>query len=214
MYLIECKAIGVDLKDNHLRQAIEYSTTKGIDWAILTNGTVWKVYKISFSKPVQAELLFEIDFLNCSHKDENTIEKLFLLSKEAIKKSFMEAFHEKSKAASKSRIAAAILTEPVLRAIWHALKSCPPDVKIDVKIEIEDIKDRVQNEVVKRDILEGDEFKEASKKLHRCLNAGKNNKAKSSGEKATAGEQLEGETKEETSAETASDVESPQGQEI
>jgi hypothetical protein len=37
-FLIEVKAIGIGLKDNHLTQALTYGATAGIDWIILSNG--------------------------------------------------------------------------------------------------------------------------------------------------------------------------------
>ena len=42
-FLIECKAIGIDLKEAHIRQATAYGANKGIEWVILTNGIVWRL---------------------------------------------------------------------------------------------------------------------------------------------------------------------------
>jgi hypothetical protein len=39
-FLIEAKAINVDLKDNHIKQAIDYGANHGIEWVALTNGVV------------------------------------------------------------------------------------------------------------------------------------------------------------------------------
>jgi hypothetical protein len=36
--LIEVKAIGIDLKDVHTRQAVDYAANQGVDWAVVTNG--------------------------------------------------------------------------------------------------------------------------------------------------------------------------------
>src|SRR3989304_3377989 len=36
--LIEVKAIGLDLKDAHVKQAIDYAANQGVDWVLLTNG--------------------------------------------------------------------------------------------------------------------------------------------------------------------------------
>ena len=44
-FLIEIKAIGLDLKENHLRQAIDYGANEGIPWVILTNGIVGSYIK-------------------------------------------------------------------------------------------------------------------------------------------------------------------------
>src|SRR5262245_35023027 len=53
--LIEVKAIGLDLKDNHVRQAVDYAANQGVDWVALTNGIRWNVYKIAFGKPIEHE---------------------------------------------------------------------------------------------------------------------------------------------------------------
>ena len=46
-YLIEVKAIGIDLKDSHLRQAVNYAAQEGIRWVVLTNGILWQVHRVS-----------------------------------------------------------------------------------------------------------------------------------------------------------------------
>src|SRR5262245_17403829 len=43
-FLLEVKAIGVPLKDNHVKQAVDYGANKGSEWIVLTNGAVWRVY--------------------------------------------------------------------------------------------------------------------------------------------------------------------------
>jgi len=50
--LIEVKAIGLELKDNHVRQVVDYAANQGVDWVALTNGIKWHVYKIGFGKPI------------------------------------------------------------------------------------------------------------------------------------------------------------------
>src|SRR5947209_2862094 len=58
-FLVEVKAIGSELKDNHVKQAIDYGANQGIEWAILTNGTTWRIYKILFKQPIEKTLVFE-----------------------------------------------------------------------------------------------------------------------------------------------------------
>src|SRR4051812_34306163 len=45
--LIEVKAIGLELKDAHIKQAVDYAANQGCDWVVLTNGIVWRVYKVT-----------------------------------------------------------------------------------------------------------------------------------------------------------------------
>ena len=46
-YLIEVKAIGSDLKENHVKQAVDYAANEGVDWVLLTNGINWRVSRVS-----------------------------------------------------------------------------------------------------------------------------------------------------------------------
>ena len=41
---------------------MDYAANQGCDWVVLTNGTVWKVYKIAFSKPIE-QLVVQFDLL-------------------------------------------------------------------------------------------------------------------------------------------------------
>ena len=60
-FLIEVKAIGLDLKEQFVKQAVDYAANQGVEWVVLTNGTVWKIYKISFTKPIAQELVVDFD---------------------------------------------------------------------------------------------------------------------------------------------------------
>ena len=39
-FLIEVKAIGIELKEAHMRQALNYGANHGVEWVILTNGII------------------------------------------------------------------------------------------------------------------------------------------------------------------------------
>ena len=60
--LIEVKAIGIDLKEQHVKQAVDYAANQGVDWVLLTNGNRWCVYHVLFTRPIQTELVVDIDF--------------------------------------------------------------------------------------------------------------------------------------------------------
>lgn len=44
--LVEVKAIGLELKDQHVKQAVDYAANQGVDWVVLTNGTHWRIYNV------------------------------------------------------------------------------------------------------------------------------------------------------------------------
>src|SRR6185295_334860 len=44
--IIEVKAIGLELKDAHVKQAVDYAANLGVEWVALTNGNLWRVYRV------------------------------------------------------------------------------------------------------------------------------------------------------------------------
>lgn len=165
-FLIEVKAVGLELKDNFVKQAVDYAANQGIDFVVLTNGVLWKVYKISFTKPIDQELVFEFDFLSLSHKNSDDIERLSLLSKEGWLKSFLYEYHSQKQALSKFFLSALILSDPITDVIKRELRKISPDVKVTS----EQIRDVIQLEVLKREVMEGDKADEAKKKINKVFN--------------------------------------------
>lgn len=159
--LIEAKAIGLDLKEQHVKQAVDYAANQGVDWVLLTNGAIWRVYHLIFAKPIEQELVLEFDATSLSSRSEKDIETLFLLCKEGWQKSAIGEYHTQRQALSRFFIGAVLQTDPVLDAIRRELRRVSPDVKIDS----EQIKDVLRNEVIKREVLEGEKATEAVKKI-------------------------------------------------
>ncbi|MDB6019302.1 MAG: hypothetical protein JWR19_3791 [Pedosphaera sp.] len=163
--LVEVKAIGLELKDNHVKQAVDYAANKGVDWVILTNGTNWRMYKISFGKPIDQELVLEIDFLKLNLKNDDDIDTLYLLTKEGWQKQVMVDYAVQKQALSRFFIAGMVLSDPVLDVIRKELKkTCP-----DVKIKNEQIQSVLLQEVLKRDVVEGEKAEDAKKKISRAM---------------------------------------------
>ncbi len=165
-FLLEVKAIGLELKDSFIKQAVDYAANQGIDFVVLTNGILWKVYKISFSKPIDQELVFEFDFLNLNNKSSDDIEKLSLLSKEGWLKSFLYDYHSQKQALSKFFLGALILSDSVTDIIRRELRKISPDVKVTS----EQIKEVISKEVLKREVVEGEKVDEAKKKINKVFN--------------------------------------------
>ena len=164
LFLIEVKAIGLTLNDKHLKQAVDYAANKGVDWVVLTNGQIWKVYKVTFSKPIDHELITEIDLLSIKHKKEDEAEKLFILCKEGWQKSAIQDLYGQSQMLSRYTIGAAILSEPVLESVRRELRKAFPDAGL---VDIEVISSILSDEVIRREVLEGENALQASKKFAR-----------------------------------------------
>lgn len=159
--LIEVKAIGLDLKDQHVKQAIDYAANQGVDWVLLTNGITWRVYHLIFAKPIDQELVLEIDFCAMNPRADGDIELLYLWCKEGWQRSVLGEYHTQRQALSRFFVGAMLQTDAVLDVIRRELRRVSPDVRIDSS----QIKEVLINEVIKREVLEGDKAEEARRKI-------------------------------------------------
>ena len=163
-YLIEAKAIGLGLKDNHLRQVISYGANKGIPWIVLTNGINWDIYRIRFEQPIQTDLVCSIDLLAINPKKIDDQEKLFILCREGLSKAAMAQFAERVQSVNRFVIAAILQTEPVVSLVKKELKKLVPGLKVE-NAEIEAI---MKIDVLKRESIDGDEATKAAIKIKKA----------------------------------------------
>lgn len=160
-FLIECKAIGTELKDAHLRQAVGYGSNKGIQWIILTNGADWQIYRIRFEQPIAWDLVVRFDMSSGSVKDEKFIEALYLVTKEGVEKCAREEVYERIQCVNRFVIGALLLSEPVISTVRRELKKLADGIRT----EEAEIIALIREGVLKRDILEGEESASAAAKV-------------------------------------------------
>lgn len=163
-YLIEVKAIGLDLRETHLRQAINYGSQHGIQWVVLTNGINWEIHRIKFERPVGSDLLCDFSFLDLSPRKKEDQGMLFLLCKEGLSKAVIEEYHEHVKGVNKFVISAILQTKESLNLIRRELRRVSPGIKVETD-EIEAI---LTSDVLKRDVLEGKEAEQAKGRVKRA----------------------------------------------
>lgn len=162
-FLIEVKAIGLDLKDNHIKQAVDYAANQGCDWVGLTNGIVWRVYKVHFTKPIEHECVVEFDLLKLSPRNRADVAMLGVVAKEGWKKAQLDEYHEQRQALSRFTLGAVILSEPVIMFIRRELRRA-----VDVLVDPHEVQAVIQNEVIKREVLEGDKAVAAARQVSRA----------------------------------------------
>ena len=161
--LIEVKAVGITLNDRHVKQAIDYAANQGIEWVVLTNAVVWRLYHIVFSKPIDKQLVAEIDLTTCDIKKDEDLEKLHLFSKDGFQKGAPAELRDRQDATNRFLLAAVILNnESVVSAIRRELRRI-----VDIMVPEEDILKVLDNEVIKRDVLEGPAAEAAAARVRR-----------------------------------------------
>ncbi|HSP15333.1 MAG TPA: type I restriction enzyme HsdR N-terminal domain-containing protein [Thermoanaerobaculia bacterium] len=182
--IIEVKAVGIALKDQHTKQAVDYAANEGIEWVAVTNGPEWKVYRVVFGKPIDQELVLDIDLLALNPRKDDDIESLYLLTRESIVKSALDAYHDHLQATSRFFLAAAILSDPVLDVIRRELRRLSPDVKITS----DELKDTLTAQVLKREVIEGEKADQAKRKLARAASKTLRSRKEDSSADATSDE--------------------------
>ncbi len=158
-FLLEVKAIGIELKDQHIKQAVDYAANQGIEWVGLTNGAEWRIYKVTFGKPIGFETVLHFNILDISHKKNEDIEMLALLAKEGWKKAKIEEHHSLQQYLNRFTIGALLLTEPVAKVLRRELRR----ISTDIKITEDEISSMIETEVLKREIVEGEKADQAKK---------------------------------------------------
>jgi predicted type IV restriction endonuclease len=170
--LIEVKAIGTELKDIHVKQAVDYAVNQGVNWVILTNSAAWRVYHVIYSKPIGQDLVLDINILDLNPKSPEHIERLYLWCKEGLARTALEDYEAHKQALSRFLIAAILLSDPVLDVVRRELRRVSQLSReaAEIRIETEQIQTVVINEVIKREVLEGDKADEAKKKIAKAAN--------------------------------------------
>jgi len=162
-FLIEVKAIGVDLKEQHVKQAVDYAANKGCEWVLLTNGIFWRVYKIGFGQPITNILVSEIDLLKYPYRHASLLDCFSSLSREGWVKEKISDFLEQMQATSRYSLAATVLSEPVVTQIRRELRRVFPGVKVDNNFLAKQLRD----EVLKREVVEGEAADSAASLLRK-----------------------------------------------
>jgi hypothetical protein len=160
-FLVEAKAIGIKLKTPHIHKTVGYGAFDGIPWVVLTNGLEWRVYCIRFEQPINYDLICNFDFTVLNPRDQKDQECLFLLSKEGLNKNARDDFYKKVRIVNRYVIGRLILSEPVLTVLRHELKRMSEGVKVGVS----DVEQIILTEVLKREVVEGEEAGAALKKV-------------------------------------------------
>lgn len=172
-FLIEVKAIGIELKDIHVKQAIDYAANEGIEWVILTNGAVWRVYKVHFGQPIEKILVCEVDLIALSAKSDEILECFGNLSREGFSKGTMADLLHQKQVTNKFTIAALLISDDVLDDIRKEVRRLGSGIKVD----IEYLRTLLTNEIIKRDLIDSEEAKAASQNVKRLQRAASRKKA-------------------------------------
>lgn len=164
-YLIEVKAIGIALKDSHIRQAVNYAAKEGIRWVVLTNGIQWQIHRVKVEGKVENTILMDFDFTALNPRKTEDQETLLVLCKRGVQKDLINEMYEHRQSVNRYRVGAVILTDPIISTIARELRK----IREGLKVGNEQIEDLIRHEVLKRDLIDSDAAKEAQKTVQKVL---------------------------------------------
>lgn len=162
-YLIEVKSVGTELKDGHIKQAVDYAANAGIDWVLLTNGIAWHAYRLRFEKPIQHDEVFAIDLLDPAAKPPDLLDRLYLISREAGGDAAISQFLQYKEATSRYVIAQLLLSDQVVDAVRRDLRKLFPGLRV----EPDRVRDVMRNELLRRESIDGDRASAAERIVKR-----------------------------------------------
>lgn len=171
-FLIEVKSAGTELKDNHLRQALDYAANSGIEWVLLTNGSHWQAHRMRFEQPVASDEVFSLNLLDPNAKTVTMLEQLYLISREGASATDIAKYWQRKEATSRYVVAQLLLDRPSLGLLRKSLRKMFPGLSVSE----DDIANILRADVLKRDVLEGERALSAEKIVRRV--ARKREKAK------------------------------------
>ena len=160
-YLIEVKAIGIELKDSHLKQAVNYASREGIKWVVLTNGIVWQIHRVTLDSKVVNEHLCTMNFDELNIKKNEEAEMLFLLCKRGLIKDNIDKYYEYKQSINRYTIGALLRTENVASVVRKELRKMHDGIRVD----IDEIQEMIEQEVLKREVIGSDAGLEADKRV-------------------------------------------------
>lgn len=164
--LIEVKAIGLDLKDQHVKQAVDCAANEGADWVALTNGVIWRIYQVGFGKPITQELVVEFDLLSINPKSDQAIELLALFTRNNWQRARLGEYQSRKQALSRFYLGAVTASEPVLEVIRRELRR----ITSEVRVELDELRSVLEQEAIKREVLEGEQADAARRAVSRSAN--------------------------------------------
>jgi predicted type IV restriction endonuclease len=60
-FIVEAKAAGVVLRSRHIGQGERYAAEGNIPWVLVTNGSAWHLYHLTFDEGIEYETAFAVD---------------------------------------------------------------------------------------------------------------------------------------------------------
>ena len=160
-FLVEVKALSLNLSSNHLRQSINYGANEGIDFVLLTNGRVFELYKVLFEKPISHELIFSLNLSELSNL-KIIADQLQYLHKDEVLKKGLDVLWDRHSALSPKNLSKLLFSDEVVKFLKKELKK-----KYNIKFDEVVIENAVKRIAIESVIIE--DFKPIKRRVSKNI---------------------------------------------
>ena len=160
-FLVEVKALSLNLSSNHLRQSINYGANEGIDFVLLTNGIVFELYKVLFEKPISHELIFSLNLSELTNL-KIIADQLQYLHKDEVLKKGLDVLWDRHSALSPKNLSKLLFSDEVVKFLKKELKK-----KYNIKFDEVVIENAVKRIAMESVIIEN--FKPIKRKVSKNI---------------------------------------------
>jgi len=143
--LIEVKSMDSNLKQDHIRQTVNYAASEGVKWAILTNGCEWQLYRVIVDKQVDKELFLKFSLLDPEIIDYTD---LYVLTKESLRKGLIDEYWDYKNALKPSVVLNVLLSQPVIDKLRREVSAAS-----GYKVTSEEIVDILVSKVIRPEVI-------------------------------------------------------------
>ena len=148
-FFVEVKSVGTKLREKQMFQIIGYAANQGHDWAVLTNGDTWNIYRLFTGADKGTELAFSMTLTDAEMTLREKTDLMFLISQEGFRRNALQAHWSRMQILNPHRVAQKLCEERVLKAIRTEVQR-----GAGCTFELDAIQSIVLNEVIRSDLAD------------------------------------------------------------
>lgn len=121
-FVVEVKAIDLDIDEKHLRQSLSYAANEGIDWILLLNGREIQLFKVNFGKPITTTAIYKLDLMD---KDDfkKAPELVWNITKKAVERGELDDYWKRALALDLPNMAKMLYSEHIVKRLRNDIKA-------------------------------------------------------------------------------------------
>lgn len=143
-FVIEAKAVNVELNQIVVDQTLTYCLTSGVDYFVLTNAYKWQLFKVKRQGKTPSAIRIHEVILNVKTNMEDLAEEFYLFSRASFLNSDWKNVAEVTQATRTEDVVAVLLCDKVIHSIARELTN-----EHDVKVDDESVRDILEKHILK-----------------------------------------------------------------